>query len=130
MNSPNRQGKYKMKRIVCIITIMAFLLLFTGCDKTSNLASGYYFAAGDYKSPYVQLDAEEREFTLCEGLLVSYAEIGTYRIRDGKLIASTQNTTFQFEIKDANTLELVKIKDDGFSHFTIGTQFIFSEDMK
>lgn len=109
-------------------------IFFTGCNsenRAPELYSGHYYAIGEYKSgltPYVLIDTDNKDFSICEGHLVSYAEIGTYEIRDGKLTATTQTTTFTFEIKDAKTLVLVQIGEDLFTLLPIGTQFVYRKD--
>ena len=123
-----------MKRILCCLICLLTLFSFVGCNSdTPPVLSGSYYAVGDYEemlTPYLWLDINENKFLLGAGSVVSYAENGSYKILDGKIIATSQSTTFKFEIKDKNTLVLVDNGDYDFFKIPINTQFIYSEDLK
>ena len=123
-----------MKRTICCLICLLMLFSFVGCNSaTTSVLSGNYYAVGDYEemlTPYLWLDINENQFSLGAGSLVSYAENGSYKILDGKIIATSQSTTFKFEIKDKNTLVLVDNGDNDFFKIPINTQFIYSEDLK
>ncbi|MBR3809581.1 MAG: hypothetical protein IKK46_04675 [Clostridia bacterium] len=123
-----------MKRILCCLICLLMLFSFVGCNSdTTPVLSGNYYAVGDYQemlTPYLWLDISENKFSLGAGSVVSYAENGSYKILDSKIIATSQSTTFEFEIKDKNTLVLVDNGDNDFFKIPINTQFIYSEDLK
>ena len=123
-----------MKRIICFLICLLMLFPFVGCDSnTTPVFYGNYYAVGDYKemlTPYLLLDDDNNEFCFGPGSVVSYAEHGTYKIVDGKIIATSQSTTFEFEIKDKNTLILIDNGDNDFFKIPINTQFVYSEDLK
>ena len=49
---------------------------------------------------------------------------------DGKIVATSQNTTFEFEIEDKKTLVLIDNGDvDGFK-IPVNTKLVFSKDLK
>ena len=97
------------------------LFSFVGCDSdTTPVFSGSYYAVGDYEemlTPYLSLDTDNNEFRFGAGSVVSYQEYGSYKIADGKIIATSQSTTFEFEIKDKNTLILIDNGDNDFFKF-------------
>ena len=81
-------------------------------------------------TPYLWIDTDENKFALGAGSIISYAEHGTYEIADGKVIATSQSTTFEFEIKDNNTLVLIDNGDNEYFKIPINTQFVYSEDLR
>jgi len=124
-----------MKKLLCIAMPFAMLLLFAGCtsQKTApKLPSGYFYAAGEDAEylAVVTIDTNEREFRIQDSHWSSYSEYGTYKIKSGKLTATTQNTRFIFEIKDENTLVLTQFADEVWDWLQTGMEFVYSEDMK
>ncbi len=125
-----------MKRIICFFTCLIILISFSSCNADNNvtsLRSGNYYAVGDYEemlTPYLWLDTDPKNFSFGAGSVVSYAEYGTYEVVDGTIIATSQSTTFQFEIVDKNTLVLIDNGDNEYFKIPVNTQFVFSEDLK
>ena len=123
-----------MKRIIYCLIFLLTLFSFVGCGSdTTPILSGSYYAVGDYEkmlTPYLWLDTNENKFSLGAGSVVSYAENGSHKILDGKIIATSQSTTFEFEIKDKNTLILIDNGDKDFFKIPISTQFVYSEELK
>lgn len=123
-----------MKRTICCLICLLMLFSFVGCNSaTTSVLSGNYYAFGDYEemlTPYLWLDTNKNKFSLGPGSIVSYAENGSYEMVDGKIIATSQSTTFEFEIKDKNTLILIDNGDNDFFKIPINTQFVYSEDLK
>jgi len=120
-----------MKKLLCLLMTTILLCSFSACasDNSVPLSSGIYLAVGDYEeglTPYVRLDTDNSEFSFGPGLLVSYAEHGTYEIDEGKVIAASQNTSFQFDVLDKNTLVLID-NGDSYSEIPVNTQFVFCE---
>lgn len=123
-----------MKRFISIILILSCLCMLVACNSnTVLLHSGNYYAVGDYEeflTPYLWLDTSENRFSFGAGSVISYAENGTYEIVDSKIIATSQSTTFEFEIKDKNTLVLTDNGNNEYFKIPISTQFVFSKDLK
>ena len=123
-----------MKRIICCLICFSTLLSAVGCGSdTTPVLLGNYYAVGDYDemlTPYLCLDVNENTFSLGAGSIVSVALYGSYKITDGKLIATSRDTTFEFEIKDKNTLILIDNGDNDFFKIPINMQFVYSEDLK
>ena len=122
-----------MKRIICFLICLIVTLSFVSCSSDTTVISGNYYAVGDYEklmTPYLRLDTNENKFSLSAGSVISYAESGTYEIIDGKLIATTQSTTFEFEIKNKKSLVLTDNGDYEFFKIPNGTKFVFSKDLK
>ena len=125
-----------MKRVISFFICLILLISFSGCNTDNDstlLHSGHYYAVGDYEemlTPYVWLDIEQNEFSFGAGSVVSYAENGTYKVVDGIIIATSQSTTFKFDIVDKNTLILIDNGDNEYFKIPINTKFIFSEDLK
>ena len=94
-----------MKRIIIFFICLIILISFSGCNADNNdtsLRSGNYYAVGDYEemlTPYLWLDTDQKTFSFGAGSVISYAERGNYAVVDGSIIATSQSTTFQFEIE-------------------------------
>lgn len=118
--------------LVCIFLIFAIV----GCSSnndTITLASGNYYIVGDYEehmTPYLWIDAEEHTFSLGAGSIISYAERGSFEINEGKLVATSQSTTFVFEIKDNKTLILIDSGDDEYFKLPSNSEFVYSEELR
>ena len=98
-----------MKRFCCLLLSVILIFTFTGCN-SAKLQSGYYFGVCDREegvTPYVKFNFEDNSFSFGEGLLLSYAEHGTFITIGKRLIATTQNTTFSLEIQDSTSLILI-----------------------
>lgn len=124
-----------MKRIISLAICLALFLSFPGCgtDRSDiKLTSGNYYLVGDYEehmTPCLWLDMDENTFALGAGVAVSYAEHGSFEINDGKLTATSQSTTFVFEIKDSQTLVLIDSGDKEFLQLPENAEFVFKEDI-
>ena len=124
-----------MKRFLCCFICIVLMISFGGCnsDNNTSILSGSYYAVGDYEemlTPYLWLDTNENKFSLGAGSVVSHAERGSYEIADGKMIATSQSTTFVFEIRDEDTLVLIDNGANEYFKIPINTQFVFSKDLK
>ena len=125
-----------MKRIISFFICLIILISFSGCNADNNatsLRSGKYYAVGDYEemlTPYLRLDTDQKTFSFSAGSVFSYAVRGNYAVVDGSIIATSQSTTFQFEIVDNNTLILIVNGDDEYFKIPVNTQFVFSEVLK
>ena len=125
-----------MKRYAFVIACLFLSFTIVGCNankSTVTLTSGNYYAVGEYDemlTPYLWLNTDENQFQFGPGSIVSFAEYGTYVVVDDTVIAVSQNTTFQFEMKDKKTLVLIDNGDNDYFKIPIGTQFVFSEDLK
>ena len=123
-----------MKQILCCLICLWMLFSFVGCNSDTTLVlSGNYYAVGDYEdflTPYLYLDPSENRFSLGPGSVISYAEYGTYEIIDSKLIATSQSTTFEFEIIDKNTFVLTDNGNNAYFKIPLNTEFVFSKDLK
>ena len=122
-----------MKRVLCSLLCVLVLFSFTACSSDNTaLISGSYYAVGDYEkmlTPYLRLNTSENTFFFGPGSLVSYVEHGMYEVEDGKIVATSQNTTFEFEIEDDKILILIDNGDvDGFK-VPVNTKFVFSNDL-
>ncbi len=96
-----------MKHLFSMCCVFLFVLV--GCNSTV-LKSGYYYLVGEYDefaTPYVILNFDDNSFAFGEGTLLSYAERGSFKIKGERITASTQNTTFVFEIKDSSSIILM-----------------------
>ena len=126
-----------MKRIISFFICLIILISFSSCNAAYNnvtsLRSGNYYAVGDYKemlTPYLGLDTDQKTFSFGAGSVISYEEHGNYAVVDGLIIATSQSTTFQFEIVDKNTLILIDNGDNEYFKIPVNTQFVFSEVLK
>ena len=114
-----------MKRLFCMCCVLLFLLV--GCRSTV-LESGYYYLVGEYDefvTPYVILNFDDNSIAFGEGTIMSYAERGSFKITGERITASTQNTTFVFEIKDSSSI--IMIDCGGYEAFAEyeGLEFIY-----
>ena len=119
-----------MKKI--LIAILCFVLLFVlgGCT-TTTIESGYYYLVGEYEAfatPYVKINFDDDTFTFGESSIISYAERGSFKIKGERITASTQNTTFVFDIKDTSSIILIDCGNyEPFVKYE-GSEFIYSEN--
>ena len=98
-----------MKRFFAFSMCLILASILTGCNSI-NLESGYYYKIGnygEYTTPYVELNFDDNSFAFGEGSILSYAERGNFAIIGERIIATTQNTTFVFEIKDSSSIILI-----------------------
>ena len=123
-----------MKRFIALFLITISVFLFVGCRSDAPKPTpGFYYAVGDYEqflTPYLLLETDKNQFSFGAGSVVSYAEHGSYKVSDGIITATTQRTTFEFEIKDSKTLVLIDVGDSDSYNIPVGTQFVFSESIK
>lgn len=125
-----------MKRLTLFISCLLFLFACAGCHSNNYdevLNSGNYYIVGDYEehlTPYLWLNTEDNTFYLGPGSIVSYAENGSFDVKDGKVIAISQSTTFVFEIKDSKTLILIDNGDNEFFKLPENAEFVFCEDIR
>ncbi len=105
-----------MKKAIALILLVIVCICLVSCKNSvsdpSDLASGTYYARGDYQEfmvPYVQLNFEDYSFSMGMGTILSYAEIGTFTVKDHRLTATTQNGKSVFEIKNDGTLVLIEV---------------------
>ena len=125
-----------MKRVISFFICLILLISFSGCNTDNDstlLHSGNYYAVGDYEemlTPYLWLNTDQKTFSFGAGSLISYAEHGNYAVVDESIIATSQSTTFQFEIVDKNTLILIDNGDNEYFKIPVNTQFVFSVVLK
>ena len=120
-----------MKKLLIMVLTLTFLFGLVGCSSI-NLKSGYYYTVGEYEefmTPYVKLNFDDNSFSFGEGTLLSYAERGSFEIKGERITASTQNTTFVFEIKDSSSIILIDC--GGYKPFAKyeGSDFTYRENI-
>ena len=120
-----------MKKFMIILLTLNLLFGLVGCNSI-NLESGYYYVGGEYEefaTPYVKLNFDDNSFSFGEGTLLSYAERGSFEIKGERITASTQNTTFVFEIKDSSSIILIDC--GGYKPFAEyeGSDFTYRENI-
>lgn len=119
-----------MKRLSALVLCFLFLLALVGCSSV-DLKSGYYYLVCDYEehvTPYVNLNFEDKSFTFGEGLILSYAERGSFTVKGERITATTQNTTFVFEIKDSSLIILTDCgRYESFADYE-GSEFTYRID--
>ena len=120
-----------MKKFMIILLALTLLFGLVGCNSI-NLKSGYYYVGGEYEefaTPYVKLNFDDNSFAFGEGTILDYAERGSFQIKGEKITASTQNTTFIFEIKDFSSITLIDC--GGYEPFAEyeGSDFTYRENI-
>ena len=122
-----------MKRITLLTLCCILLLTLLGCSSNQpSLSSGYHFADGDYNQfsrPFLYLDTESDTFILGAGFGLPYGERGSYVIKDGNLIAESEERTLTFEIQDAQTLILKDSAHNEYLQLNESSVFVFSEEI-
>lgn len=125
-----------MKRFFILTFCLLFLLAFVGCNSSKSeekLISGTYYMQGDFDeglTPYVSLSLEDGGFAMGAGSTVSFQAQGSFSIEGNSLVATTQISTFVFEIKDSKTLILIDNGDNEFFQLKENTEFIHSDTMR
>ena len=119
-----------MKKILVAILCFGFLFCLVGCTSTT-LKSGYYYLVGEYEAfdtPYVKISFDDHSFSFGEGTILSYAERGNFKVKGEMITASTQNTTFVFEIKDASSIILIDCGNyEPFAKYE-GLEFVYHSE--
>ena len=125
-----------MKRFFILTFCLLFLLTFVGCNSSKSeekLISGTYYMSGDFDeglTPYVSLSLEDGGFAMGAGSIVSLQAQGSFGVEGNSLVATTQISTFVFEIKDSKTLILIDSGDNEFFQLKENTEFINSDTMR
>ena len=125
-----------MKRFFILTFCLLFLLTFVGCNSSKSeekLISGTYYMSGDFDeglTPYVSLSLEDGGFAMGAGSIVSLQAQGSFSVEGNSLVATTQISTFVFEIKDLKTLILIDSGDNEFFQLKENTEFIYSDTMR
>ena len=121
-----------LRYLPCLLTCLLALCSFMGCNSIPKLSSGNYYAKGAYQStfntPYIYLNTEDSTFMVGLGDIYSYADGGSYEIQQGKIIATSPRATYQFEIKNKNTLILLENGYEEYLQISINTEFIFNDE--
>lgn len=123
-----------MKRIFALCLLSVFL--FVGCSTVKTeveLISGTYYMVGDFEFgsvPYISLSMENGDFSMGEGSVYSFAEVGTFTIEAGILTATTDSGTFAFRIMDGNILVLADDGGANFPGFSENAVFVYSESLQ
>jgi hypothetical protein len=123
-----------MKKAIAFILLAIVCICHVSCKNSvsdpSDLSSGIYYASGNYEEfmvPYLLLDFEDYSFSMSMGAIVSYAEHGTFTVKDNRLTATTQNGKSVFEIKNNSTLVL--IEEDIFAwELPENLEFVYHQD--
>ena len=123
-----------MKKLLLLFLIMIVAISFVACHNTHSdpceLPSGTYYMVGEFEEmmiPYLYLNFEDYTFSMGAGALVSYAEHGSFVVKENKISATSQSTVFVFEIKDNNTLILVDNGDNEFFKIPNNSEYVFRE---
>ena len=110
-----------MKKILVLFVLIVICFSLCSCqddgsyqDDASDpcdLPSGMYYMVGDFEQPmipYLYLDFDDHTFQSGAGIVVSYADYGSFTVKGTNIIATDQyNRIFVFEIADTNKLILV-----------------------
>ena len=105
-----------MKRTIAFVLIVIICLGMLSCRESNtdsdpcSLSSGTYYMVGEFEelmTPYLSLDFDDYTFSMGTGALVSFQAQGTFTVKGISLVATTQISTFVFEITENNTLILV-----------------------
>ena len=123
-----------MKKLVLSFCVLLCVACLFGCgsdDFDVPLSSGQYLAVGDYEehaAPYLELNTNDKSFFMGEASIISNVEYGSFKVKDDRLIATSQNTTYVFKIKDSKMLVLI---DNGNNDsFSPETEFVFFRDIE
>lgn len=124
-----------MKKIVSLCMCFLLALTFFGCKQDEineiDLSEGTYYMTGDFEDlmiPYMSLNFEDNSFAFGAGQLVSFAENGSFTVKDGMLIATSQTTKYIFRIKDSKTLVLLDNGNNEFFSMPENAEFVHIRD--
>ena len=98
-----------MKKNITITLIILLLFLLCACSASSLKTGTYSAAAGDdlLPSPYITIEDNNR-FSFVYSFLSSYIPMGTYEVKNGKLILSAeredQDEHYVFDITDGKLI--------------------------
>ena len=123
------------KSFSLFLAVIVIIFGLTACQNTKSdpceLPSGTYYMAGEFEelmTPYLSLNFEDYTFWMGAGALISYAESGTFVVRENRITATSQNTAFVFEIRNKNTLVLVDNGDNEYFKMPVNSEYVFRND--
>lgn len=124
-----------MKKIIVAFFSVIVAVSFVACRNAQSdpceLPSGTYYMVGEFEemlTPYLHLNFDDYTFSMGAGGVVSYAEIGSFVVKENKITATSQSTVFVFEIKDNNTLILVDNGDNEYFKMPNNSEYVFREN--
>lgn len=121
------------------VVVVVFIGLLVFSPQHHYGVSGGTYTAGDRdnaQAPKITFDLNSNRFTFTYDLLSSSENTGTIEIKNGKVIATTDNQqdTYIFEIVDNDTLRFVQKGSSevetrsGAAPVVDGTEFLFSDE--
>lgn len=121
-----------MKKLLLAILFFVIYMNLFSCQNTDsdpcNLSSGTYYMVGDYEelmTPYIGLNFEDYTFRMGAGALVSHQEYGDFIVENDTIKATSQSTTFVFQITDSNSLVLIDNGDNEYFEMPENSEFVF-----
>ncbi len=116
--------------------IFCFILLFilAGCvSNPKTLEQGTYYCTNvpDKSTQYIHINLTDSTFYIGGDTFSSYREQGTIKVENGKLFASSEASTYVFEIKNNKTLILIENAETFPLYLHKNAKFILkNEDFK
>ena len=113
-----------------VIVAVSFVACQTAHSDPCDLPSGTYYMVGEFEEmmiPYLYLNFDDYTFSMGAGALVSYAESGSFVVKENKITATSQSTVFVFGIKDNNTLILVDNGGNEFFKMPNNSEYVLRE---
>ena len=127
-----------MKRTIAFVLIVIICLGMLSCRKSNtdsdpcSLSSGTYYMVGEFEelmTPYLSLDFDDYTFSMGAGALVSFQAQGTFTVKGKSLVATTQISTFVFEITENNTLILVDNGDNEAFQMPENSEYVLHSEV-
>ncbi|MBR2860831.1 MAG: hypothetical protein IKB86_03235 [Clostridia bacterium] len=123
-----------MKKLSLLFLTVIIAVSFVACRNTQSnpyeLPSGTYYMVGEFEemmTPYLYLNFDDYTFLMGAGVLLSYAEIGSFVVKENKITATSQSTVFVFEIKNNNTLILIDNGDNEYFKMPNNSEYVLRE---
>ena len=124
-----------MRKLSLLFLTMIVAVSLVACQNTHSdpceLPSGTYYMVGEFEEmmiPYLYLNFDDYTFSMGAGALVTYAECGSFVVKENKITATSQSTVFVFGIKDNNTLILVDNGDNEYFKMPNNSEYVLREN--
>ena len=108
-----------------------WLGLSSGPGKPVEIRSGTYFLKSELAknmTPYLYLNLETDSARLSGSIAMSYAETGSFTVKDNRIQVETELTTYEFRIQDENTLILTDCTGENPFRLPVDGELVYSEE--
>lgn len=86
---------------------------------------GFVESDDAFFQPTLTLNLDDSSFVLSLSPFISYAEVGNFELKGNRLIATSQEGVYSFEVKDSETLVLISTEGNVWFKPTDNASFVY-----